>query len=161
MDAPTIRPAMPSDASEIVRLIRALAAAADRPRPWIAPVSEASVVADGFGTSPAFEAILAFRGNEAVGLSQSYPAYAAWLGERTLVIANLYVAPDERQGGLGRKLIQAAARRALETGAKRLELFVEVDNPARAFYGRLGFAEMTDIRCRMEVDAMRKLAEEE
>ncbi|MBM3547287.1 MAG: GNAT family N-acetyltransferase [Alphaproteobacteria bacterium] len=159
MEALTIRPAIPSDASEIVRLIRALAGASDRPRPWIAPVTEASVLADGFGPSPAFEAILGERGRSAVGLAQFYPSYAAWIGVRTMVIANLYVSPDERKTGLGRQLVQAAARRAMETGAKRIELFVEIDNPARAFYGRLGFAEMTDIRCRMEADAIRKLAE--
>jgi len=155
-----IRPAIPPDVPEIVRLIRALAAASDRARPWIAPVTEASVLADGFGPSPVFEAILAERGGIAVGFVQSYPSYAAWIGQRTMVVANLYVVPDERKTGLGRRLVQAAARRAIETGAKRIELFVEIENPARAFYGRLGFAEMTDIRCRMEADAMKKLAEE-
>jgi ribosomal protein S18 acetylase RimI-like enzyme len=159
METLTIRPAIPSDVAEIVRLIRALAAAGDRARPWIAPVTEASVLADGFGASAAFAVILAHRGGVGVGFVRCYPSYAAWIGARTMVIANLYVAPEERQGGLGRQLVEAAARHATETRARRIELFVEVDNPARAFYGRLGFVEMTDIRCRMEADSIRKLAE--
>lgn len=160
MEPLVIRPAIPADAPEIVRLIRALAAAGERPAPVIAPVTEASVLADGFGPSPAFEVILACRGDIAVGFAQFYPTYAAWIGERTVTIANLYVAPDERRGGLARLLVREVARAALARGAMRLELFVEVTNPARAFYTRLGFTEMTDIRCRLEAGGMRAIAEE-
>lgn len=160
MEPLVIRPAIPADAPEIVRLIRALAAAGERPAPLIAPVAEASVLADGFGAPPAFEAILACRGDVAVGFAQYYPTYAAWIGERTVTIANLYVAPDERRDGLARALMRQVVKRALAVGAKRLELMVEVANPARDFYTRLGFAEMTDIRCRMEIGGMKKLAEE-
>lgn len=155
-----VRPAIPADVPEILRLIRALAAAGERPAPLIAPVTEASVLADGFGPDPAFEVLLACRGGRAVGFAQFYTAYAAWIGERTVTIANLYVEPDERRGGLAHKLVAAVAKSALAHRAWRLELFVEVTNPARAFYTRLGFAEMTDIRCRMEADGMAKLAEQ-
>lgn len=159
MDALTIRLAIPSDAKEIVRLIRALAASGDRTAPMIAPVTEASVIADGFGASPCFEVILAVRGDVAVGLAQLYPIYAAWRGERAVSIANLYVAPDERGGGLGRRLIRLVAQRAVALGAKRLELKVEAENPARGFYARVGFSLLTDIRCRMDAVAMRQVAE--
>jgi ribosomal protein S18 acetylase RimI-like enzyme len=160
MDVLSIRPAIPADAAEIVRLIRALAAAGERARPMIAPVTEASVIADGFGPAPAFEAILGVRGGIAVGLVQFCPTYAAWIGARTVTISNLYVAPDERRSGLGRLLVQAVARRAKAVGAARIELMVEADNPAQDFYARIGFTLMTDIRCRMEAEAIRSLAEE-
>ena len=52
------------------------------------------------------------------------------------------------------------ARRAVALGAKSLELQVEADNPARAFYARVGFSLLTNIRCRMDGDAIRRLAEE-
>ena len=160
MDPLILRPAIAADAREIVRLIRALAAAGERRKPMIAPVTEASVVADGFGPQPCFEAILAVRGEAAVGLAQFYPIYAAWRGERAVSVANLYVDPDERRGGLGRRLLREVARRAVALGARRLELQVEADNPARAFYARVGFSLLTDIRCRMEGDAIERLAEE-
>ena len=159
MDEPEIRPAIPADVPEILRLIRALAAAGERPAPLAAPVTEASVLADGFGPSAAFEVILGCRGERVVGFAQFYPTYAAWIGQRTVTIANLYVEPDERRGGLARKLVASVAKRALAAGATRLELFVEATNPARAFYTRLGFVEMTDIRCRIEAGGMMKLAE--
>lgn len=158
MDPLILRPAIAADSGEIVRLIRALAAAGERRSPMIAPVTEASVIADGFGPAPCFEAILAFRGNVAVGLAQFYPIYAAWRGERAVSIANLYVATDERRTGLGRRLVSAVARRALAMGAKRLELQVEADNPARAFYRRIGFDLLTDIRCRMDAGGIERLA---
>lgn len=156
----SIRPAIPADVPEILRLIRALAAAGERPAPLIAPLTEASMLADGFGSDPAFEVLLACRGDRAVGFAQFYLSYAAWIGQRIVTIANLYVEPDERRGGLARKLVAAVAKQGLARRARRLELFVEVTNPARAFYARLGFAEMTDIRCRMEADGMTKLAKE-
>lgn len=158
MDPLILRPAILTDAPEIVRLIRALAAAGERRAPMIAPVTEASVIADGFGPQPCFEAILAMRGSEAVGLVQFYPIYAAWRGERAVSIANLYVAHGERRTGLGRRLVSAVARRALEMGARRLELQVEADNPAQAFYRRVGFDLLTDIRCRMDADGIARLA---
>lgn len=153
-----LRAAIPADAGEIVRLIRALAAAGERQAPMIAPVTEASVIADGFGPAPCFAAILAFRGGRAVGLAQFHPIYATWRGERAVSVANLYVDPDERHGGLGRRLLQAVARQAIALGVKRLELQVEVDNPARAFYRKIGFDLLTDIRCRMDADGIERLA---
>jgi GNAT superfamily N-acetyltransferase len=161
MDAVEIREATKADAAEIVRMIRALAAASYRRRPMIAPVTEASVIADGFGSAPCFTALLAWRGSEAVGLAQYCSLYAAWRGEKGVAIANLYVAPDERRGGLGRRLVASVAGRALAAGARRLELQVEAENPARDFYRAVGFALLTDIRCRMEVDQIGRLAAEE
>lgn len=155
-----LRPAIPADVPEILRLIRALAAASERPVPLVAPLTEASVLADGFGPSPAFEVLVACRGDRTVGFAQFYPTYAAWIGQRAVTIANLYVEPDERRFGLARKLVALVAEKALAWQATRLELFVEVANPARSFYERLGFTEMTDIRCRMEIGGMKKLAEE-
>ena len=75
MDPLILRPAIAADAGKIVRLIRALAAAGERRSPMIAPVTEASVIADGFGAAPCFEAILAVRGEvgSGVGCSGKWP----------------------------------------------------------------------------------------
>ncbi len=55
-------------------------------------------------------------------------------------ILTLAVDPTRRRRGIGRSLTQAAAARALTTGADRLLLEVAVDNPAGlALYRRQGF----------------------
>ena len=58
-------------------------------------------------------------------------------------ILTLAVSPDYRCHGLGRALMQAAAKRAAEGGATALFLEVDAGNiPARRLYEALGFAEV-------------------
>jgi GNAT superfamily N-acetyltransferase len=56
-------------------------------------------------------------------------------------VAELYVEPPARGGGLGRALMEAAIEHARERGADRLELGTsERDVAARALYESLGFS---------------------
>lgn len=55
-------------------------------------------------------------------------------------ILTVAVRPEARRGGLGRRLVEAAAGFARQSGAARLFLEVAEDNPAaRALYARCGF----------------------
>jgi GNAT superfamily N-acetyltransferase len=61
------------------------------------------------------------------------------LSEETAMLHALEVHPDARRKGLGARLTGAAARWALEMGAKRFALLVTEENhPARALYGAMG-----------------------
>lgn len=61
-------------------------------------------------------------------------------GSRTARIYSLAVRSDRQGQGLGRRLMQAAARRARARGCARLSLEVRADNPAgERLYHRLGF----------------------
>lgn len=58
-------------------------------------------------------------------------------------ILSLGVAPEERRKHIARRLVVAAAERALEGGARRLFLEVNVNNSAAsALYRKLGFEEI-------------------
>ena len=67
-----------------------------------------------------------------------YFTYSTWVGRPNLYVEDLYVDPDQQGGGVGKRLMAAFARAALDAGCGRLELSVKTDNRARVFYERLG-----------------------
>lgn len=59
---------------------------------------------------------------ELVGFTQLYPTFCSVRAAPTYVLYDLYVRPDTRGTGAGRKLMQAAEAHAAKTGAARMEL---------------------------------------
>jgi N-acetylglutamate synthase-like GNAT family acetyltransferase len=56
----------------------------------------------------------------------------------------LFVEPNQWNGGLGRKLVETAARRALDHGAQKLHV---IGNPhAEGFYKKVGFVQTGDFQ---------------
>jgi GNAT superfamily N-acetyltransferase len=66
---------------------------------------------------------------------------ATWdLGERTLVIETLVVAPEERGAGVGHALLEEAERAAREAGADTMAVgLVHTNEAGRRFYEREAF----------------------
>jgi len=65
---------------------------------------------------------------------------AIWSSGRECYLAELYVAPARRGGGLGRALVEAALTEARSRGADTMEIGVdEPDLVARRLYESLGF----------------------
>ncbi|WP_427891292.1 N-acetyltransferase family protein [Kribbella sp. GL6] len=65
-----------------------------------------------------------------------------WAGDRELYVGELVVAPGHEGQGVGRALMESAAEYAKLQGLKAVTLDTGAANSnARAFYGRLGFAE--------------------
>ena len=55
-------------------------------------------------------------------------------------LVGMWVAPDARRNGLGRRLVEAACAWAAATGAERIEVSVHLPNkPAQTLYERAGF----------------------
>jgi GNAT superfamily N-acetyltransferase len=52
------------------------------------------------------------------------------------------VLEDKRSGGLGTRLMNELAEAARTAGFARLSLSVDAEDPARRFYGRLGYREI-------------------
>ena len=67
-------------------------------------------------------------------------AFDLEFGGREAFITELYIAPDYRQNGLGRRTLEAIEGFCRELGVRTIELQVERNNPrAQAFYLKLGF----------------------
>lgn len=77
---------------------------------------------------------------EAVGFVQLYPCFSSIRAAPVFILSDLFVAPSARGGGVGRLLMEAAARFARATGAVGLELATARTNvPAQRLYESLGW----------------------
>lgn len=137
-----LRPAEAGDVTLLQDLIRRLAEAQDAA--GYVESTPQDLLRDGFGPVPRFHALLAEQVDaatgrrSAVGLALYYFTYSTWAGRPNLYVEDLYVDAEQRGTGVGKRLMAALARHALEAGCARLELAVKTDNRARAFYERLG-----------------------
>jgi GNAT superfamily N-acetyltransferase len=160
MPSVTIRAAGASDAATIVRLIRALAAYENMLDQ--AYITEADVLRDGFGAQPCFECLLAEVGGDAVGLAIHRPSYSTFDGRPGLYVEDLFVSDSARGLGIGHLLMARLAAIAQARGCSRMSLAVLHWNPARAFYGRLGFTQVEDwLPYQLSGDALARLAAED
>jgi GNAT superfamily N-acetyltransferase len=166
-----VRWAKASDAGDIVRLIKALADFENEPASSV-KVTEEDILRDGFGGAdkdahafaqpftPSFECLIAEHEGKAVGICLFFHNYSTWEGRAGLYIEDLFVEDRVRGLGLGRALMAAMARTALERNCARLDLSVLDWNPTRAFYERINMAHMATWRpYRMEHEDIAALAQ--
>jgi GNAT superfamily N-acetyltransferase len=93
----------------------------------------------GFGSRPAFEALIAERAGTAIGLCLYFYSFSSWAGKRGVYVQDIYVDKSARGTGLGRRLLAETARRAAAQGAAFMRLAVDKDNQsARDFYLNAG-----------------------
>lgn len=141
-DAPepaTIRPMERTDIAAVAQMIARLA---DHVRPGLVPGADAASL-ERYGPTGLglFEALIARREGAPVGLCLYTYAFSGWRGRPGVFVEDLYVAPSERGGGLGRALLAAAFTREAPKGCAFMKLHVDKANAgALAFYARLGFA---------------------
>ena len=159
-----LRPAEAGDVATLLDLIRRLAEVQDA-TDYVQSTPE-DLLRDGFGPVPRFHALLAEAVDpasgrrEAVGLALYYFTYSTWAGRPNLYIEDLYVDPDRQGSGIGRRLMAALAREAVDAGCARLELAVKTDNRARVFYERLGLVRKgTWLPYAVDGSSLRALAE--
>lgn len=99
----------------------------------------------GFGSTAAFEAILAWKDDAPVGLILFFYEFSTWRGRPGVYIQDFYVAPEARSTGLGLRLTAAAAARGHKRGATYLRLAVHHGNDdGMGFYLANGFAPVED-----------------
>lgn len=79
------------------------------------------------------------------GFTQLYPMFSSVRAARIWVLNDLFVAPQARECGVARALLDAAARFARDDGAIRLELETTPDNDAaQALYRSMGWQPCDD-----------------
>ena len=88
--------------------------------------------------------LLCERGGNAVGFTQLYPLFSSVRMARTYLLNDLFVASVARRSGVGRVLLEAAAKQARALGAAGLSLSTALDNAAaQALYESLGWVRDT------------------
>ena len=163
-DGLTIRPAVEADVPVILRLIRGIAEYERLSHEVEA--TEALIRRHGFGPRPIFEALIAERdrgeGRQAVGFALYFFTFSTFKTLPTLYLEDLFVLPEERRGGIGRRLLAELARIAVDRGCGRMEWSVlDCNAPARDFYFKIGATPMDEWTVfRMTPDAFGRLAKE-
>ncbi len=113
-----------------------------------------------FGTRPAAEALVAELDGDPVGFALFFPTFSTWQCRPGLWLEDLYVRPEARRAGVGRRLLGRLAALTLERGGARLEwAALRWNEPALRFYAALGAAPLQQWQTlRLEGEALRGLA---
>ena len=114
-----------------------------------------------FGPRPAAEAAVAEVDGEPVGFALWFSTFSTFRGQPGLYLEDIFVKPSYRGRGIGKGLLAAVARRAVERGCGRLEWSVlDWNAPAIGFYRALGARPMDEWTVyRIDEEPLRRLAE--
>lgn len=83
---------------------------------------------------------IAHEGEQAVGFTQIFPSFSSTRMSRTLILNDLFVAPDARGSNIGKALLTAAREYGQQIGAAGLALSTALENTsARALYEKVGW----------------------
>jgi len=133
-----IRRAVESDVATLYRMLHALSTELGYGSTFGSDA--AGLRRHGFGPRPLFRAMLAEEGATALGAAVFFPEFSTQRGQPGVYLQDLYLMPEARASGLGRRLLGAVVRDAAEWGAAYLRLAAHEGNEgALAFYERLGF----------------------
>jgi GNAT superfamily N-acetyltransferase len=138
-----LRPAQPGDVVLILAFIRELAEYEHLSHMVMA--DESALQASLFGDRPYAEVIIAEHDGTPAGFALFFHNYSTFLGKPGLYLEDLFVRPAFRKLGIGRALLLALARLALERGCGRYEWSVlDWNTPSIEFYKALGAKPMTE-----------------
>lgn len=153
-----IVPAKEADIPLLLRLIRSLAEYERMADQVVA--TDAAVRESLFGSHSVAEAALAYVGSEPVGFAVWFHNYSTFLGRIGLYLEDLFVVPEQRGRGVGRRLLAHVAQVAVARGCGRMEWSVlDWNELAIGFYRKLGAQPMSDWTVfRLSGDALRQLA---
>ncbi|WP_162956873.1 GNAT family N-acetyltransferase, partial [Pseudomonas aeruginosa] len=95
------------------------------------------------------------------GYAVYFYSYSTWLGRNGIYLEDLYVTPEYRGVGAGRRLLRELAREAVANDCGRLEWSVlDWNQPAIDFYRSIGALPQDEwVRYRLDGEALRKMAE--
>jgi GNAT superfamily N-acetyltransferase len=146
------------DASLILQMIRELAEYERMSDQVVA--TEDGLRSALFGATPDAEVLLAYHDDAPAGFALFFHNFSTFLGRRGLYLEDLFVKPDKRGFGVGKRLLIELARIAVDRGCGRFEWSVlDWNEPAIGFYKKLGAEPMNEWTIfRVSGDALTKLA---
>jgi GNAT superfamily N-acetyltransferase len=138
-----VRPMRPEDAGEVIAMARQLAAAVGDPEPRL---TEAALIRDGTGPERWFDCLVAEVAGRLAAYALVCRGFEAHTAKKRLWLGDFYVRPEARRCGIGRALMTAIARHALQHGCDAMywELW-RMNSTAAAFYRRLQTEEVADL----------------
>ncbi|WP_256645770.1 GNAT family N-acetyltransferase [Thermomonas paludicola] len=154
----SIRPATTDDVPLILQLITELADYEQLAHAAVA--SEEALRAQLFGAQPAAEVLIGEVNGEPAGFALFFHNFSTFLGKRGLYLEDLFVRSQYRGAGLGKHLMAALARIAVQRDCGRFEWNVlDWNEPAIGFYRRIGAVGMDAWTVqRLEGEALHALA---
>jgi len=151
----TIRPAVRTDATQILAFITELAEYERARHEVIASVAD--IEHSLFDEGSTVHSLICERDGRAIGFAVYFYSYSTWLGRNGIYLEDLYITPEQRGGGAGRDLLRHIAREAVEHRCGRLEWSVlDWNAPAIGFYEALG-AQAQDEWVRYRLDGEKLL----
>ncbi|WP_395644513.1 GNAT family N-acetyltransferase [Terricaulis sp.] len=154
-----IRRAVQRDADSMVRM--AAEAAAEEGGQSALEVDR--IKAHAFGGNALFEAWVAQERPNGPLVAQAVitKSYDFRRACPTIVLCELYVAPQHRRSGLARKMMSSVARRARDLGARELSITTGVENAvAQKFFAAVGAKPKQNASFMMSADGIEWLAAE-
>ena len=154
-----VREAVPEEADVFLDLIDALADYEKLARPT--PDARERLVRDGFSEPRRFVPYLARLDGEPAGYAITYFTYSSFLARPTLFLEDLFVLPDARRHGVGRRIFRHLAGEAVRRGCGRMEWVVlDWNQLAIDFYEGLGSSRLSEwYTYRLTAEQLRNLAE--
>ncbi len=132
-----LRPATAADIPHILAFIRELADYEKLAHEAVA--DEAALATHLFGEQPAAEVVIAEVDGQPAGFALFFHTFSTFLGQRGLYLEDLFVRPQYRGLGLGKRVMVHLAQLALQRGCGRFEWSVlDWNEPAIRFYRSLG-----------------------
>jgi GNAT superfamily N-acetyltransferase len=113
-----------------------------------------------FGAHPQAEVLIAYADDRPAGFAIFFHNFSTFVGRRGLYLEDLFVKPEFRGLGIGRRLLTELARIAVERNCGRFEWAVlDWNEPAIGFYEKLGAQMMKEWRIfRLTGEALKQLA---
>ncbi len=138
-----VREASERDVPLVLSLIRELAEYEKLSHEVVA--TEGDLRANLFGERPFAEVLIAEHDGVPAGFALFFHNFSTFLGKPGIYLEDLYVKPDLRGAGIGKKLLVHLARLARERGCGRLEWWVlDWNEPSIGFYRKIGAVAMDD-----------------
>mgnify|MGYP000020320016 FL=1 len=137
-----IRKAVTGDMKQVLNLITELAIFEKEPN--AVEVTEADLIAKGFGSSPEFDCFVAEADQKVIGIALVYTRFSTWKGT-VLHLEDLIVSESVRGHGVGSALLDQVIIYGDEKGVKRVcwEV-IDWNTPAIDFYEHKGARVMRD-----------------
>lgn len=107
------------------------------------------------------QVLIARCGGEPAGFALYFYNYSTFLAKPGIYLEDLFVRPEFRGRGIGKKLLSTLAKRAWEQGCGRLEWScLDWNEPSIQFYKRMGAVAMSDwTTYRLTGEALKTAAE--